>query len=267
MGHAVDDAKEIFFKDTNFWTAIRKVITLWSGAQINENLEKHNKYVKDIEEWMSRPLSPSMVELSKFIAMLSVSGDAQKFFDLKLKLKRADGGGRGSYVSFFEHPESKSILYGASIYESYQSEFSDPESMDSIWCLDYDRELDDLDEDDPFDDLKTPELIIMSLTVEGFIFDRVVGGYSSKSPGCYNVSGLCFGDDEVQKADELLNKIFGDRVKIFERELWGKGDTLIVKTFSTGGGWCYNIVDLDTKQDEPCKHVDQEFLKIIGLLA
>lgn len=240
------DFGDAFRSTDDVWDACRRALNTWHGLHIVEDEDLATEWMTLIDGFVGAT-PPSIQELVRFGAMLTKTDPDHEAVGLTpqiLPLPTQDA------VSLFQDTEDPAILYG----------FNPNDRRDlgpRIWGFDFDRIPVDLDEDDPEDDLGTPEDWIIGANPGEFGLLMVVNGLQ--------VDGMLavlaeHGDKE--RFDDAMTAALGPPARFVGVDVWGAPGLLMTQR------WCHPFdwrVDIAALSRDSCDALDSDILEILQM--
>ncbi len=255
-----------FFRNTesstlDFWNASCETIKDWFSIKFNTNRSTSEDTIKSAETFLGYALPASAKKLIELMTDLKDSDPEFKALDLKpqyseIKTKCGD------FVCLFNFTDDEDIRYGFKKWEVNSTEYEKTEYREHIYCIDFDRVEDDLNEDDPNDSLEEPEVDLFSKNPEAFVLNLLSQRFSDLEDSPLYLSGEIDDEDDGNEVETLLTRQFKQKVTINDWTLWGAEGLFILKY-----EWSGTQLELIAHSKEIAQKIPNKVFESIGFSA
>jgi hypothetical protein len=246
--------------EIDFWEATRRTLEDWFDLQIQEDPALCQVRIARAEAFLGYELPGSV---KKFMGlMVGIENSDPNFICLDMKPHYSEVTSHsGDFLCLCKINDTEDIRYGIPRRAETASDHDVQEASERIYCLDFDREEIDLNEDDPEDSVEEPEVECFAGSPEQFVLRLLVGQFSSLSSAPLHLSGELEDEspESVKRIEESLENSLGAKISLPGWDLWSAPGVLVAKYFSMGE-W----IDIVAHDREGALKIDGLVLENIG---
>lgn len=229
----------------DFWDATRGTLEDWFELQLQDDAALGQTRVARAEAFLGYALNESVKKLMELLIRVETSDPDFVCLDMKPQYSEVISKS-GDFLCLCKINDTEDIRYGIRRWSESASEYGDEEAAQRIYCIDFDRDEIDLNEDDPEDSVDDPDVESFAASPEQFVLRLLVGQFSTLSSAPLHLSGELEDEspESVKRMEDSLEGSFGTKTSLHSWDLWSAPGVLVAKYFSMGS-WTIDIVAHD----------------------
>ncbi len=236
----------MFKNESSVWTACRNALVDWHGIVIQEDDELTIEWMERIEGMLG-PQHKEVSELIRFATMLRRSDANHVGVGLVPQLLPLRD---ENSFAVFHSQKWADLLFGFDPNHTHSGVDYGP----VIWGFDFDRIPDDLNPEDPGDDLGQPERFVRGANPGAFILAEVVAAYSP--PGAVSIS---MSHREKGDFDAAIERTLGPPSNFHNIDVWSAPGLLVTQRYVQP--W---QVDILAMSYDACAPFDSDVMAVFG---